>query len=521
MKKYKIKIIVTVMAVSVIALVALQIYWISSLIKIEEERFERTVNNLLLNVAAKLEKGEAAETVVKKITGGKDNVVVVVKSDTSQNFNFYSSDSLKPFQIKMRDSAHQLGFGYKVTYTEDSVKGKSHVEIFESTTSPSKTKTSNYLWLRKADTLALQRDQLVQNVVTELVNVNTKKEIEERLSVKELDKIIGDEFKNSGINTEYYFGVNKVESDSLTLIKPGANTTNLKKSNLRTLLFPAELFFNPNQLIIYFPNKKTYLLGSIGGMLALSIGLILIISFVFYSTLQMFMRQKKLTEIKNDLINNITHEFKTPISTISLACEALKEPDLIKEDSSVQRYTSIIKEENERLQLMVENLLTTAALEKESFHLSKEEVELDDIIQKSILKFEETIKQRNGKLEVTGTPSSIKLFGDKFHLINIFSNLIDNAIKYNESNPEIKIEIKKGIEAAFVTVSDNGIGIDKEHADKIFDTFYRIPTGNIQNVRGNGIGLSYAKKIIEAHDGSISVESVLGKGSRFKIKLSL
>ncbi len=131
MKKYKIKIIVTVMAVSVIALVALQIYWISSLIKIEEERFERTVNNLLLNVAAKLEKGEAAETVVKKITGGKDNVVVVVKSDTSQNFNFYSSDSLKPFQIKMRDSAHQLGFGYKVTYTEDSVKGKSHAAIWK------------------------------------------------------------------------------------------------------------------------------------------------------------------------------------------------------------------------------------------------------------------------------------------------------------------------------------------------------------------------------------------------------
>lgn len=519
MKKHKIKIIVAVMAVSVIALVALQIYWISNLIKIEEERFERTVNNSLLSVAEKLEKGEAAKSVVKKITGGKDNVLVFVKNDTSQNFNFHSTDSLKPFQIKVRDSAHKLGFGYKVTFTDDSVNGKSHVEIFESTTSPSKTKISNYLWLRNADTLTLQRDKLVQNVVTELVNVNTKKKIEDRLSVKELDKIIGHEFKNSGIDAEYYFGVNKIESDSLTLIKPGADIISLQNSSLRTLLFPAELFFNPNQLIVYFPNKKTYLLGSIGGMLALSIGLILVISFVFYNTLQMFMRQKKLTEIKNDLINNITHEFKTPISTISLACEALKEPDLTKEDSSVQRYTSIIKEENERLRLMVENLLNTAALEKESFHLSREEVELDDIIQKAILKFEETVKQKNGKLELSGIPSGIKLLGDKFHLINIFSNLIDNAVKYNECNPEIKIEIKKEIDAALVTVADNGIGIDKEHTNKIFDTFYRVPTGNIQNVRGNGIGLSYAKKIIEAHDGSISVKSQPGGGSVFVIKL--
>lgn len=521
MKKHKIKIIVAVMATSVTALIALQVYWISNLVKIEEERFERTVNNSLLNVTAKLEKGEAANAVVKKITGGKDDVVVVVKSGTPHNFNFHFADSLKPFQVKSRDSAHQLGFGYKVTYTDDTTKNKKHVEIFESSALPQKTKISNYVWSSQADTLMFQRNQLVQNVVTELVNVNTKKKIEDRLTVKQLDKMISEEFQNSGIDTKYFFAVNKIEGDSLTLIKPGADTISLKKSNFRTLLFPAELFFNPNQLIVYFPDQETYLLGSISGMLGLSIGLILIITAVFYNTLRMFVRQKKLTEIKNDLINNITHEFKTPISTISLACEALKEPDLMKESTSVNRYAAIIKEENERLRMMVENILNAAAMEKESFHLSKDEADIDDIIRKSVEKFEETIKQKNGGIDIIGIPSGIILNADKFHLINIISNLIDNAIKYNENNPEIKIVVRKEPGNAVIEISDNGIGIDKNHIEKIFGTFYRVPTGNIHNVRGNGIGLSYAKKIIEAHGGSISVKSQPGNGSLFEIKLKI
>lgn len=521
MKKHKLKIIVAVMSVSVISLIALQIYWISNLIKIEEERFERTVNNSLINITTKLEKNEAANAVVKKIAGGRNNVVVFVKGDTSYNYNVNYSDSLDPFHLKLMDSSYTNGFGYKVTYREDTLKNNKNVEILGRVTTIPKKRIQNYVWSTQTDTLMLNRNQLVQNVVTELVNVNAKKKIEDRLSVNQLDKIISDEFKNSGVDADYYFAVNKLDSDSLTLIKPGADTINLRNSNFRTLLYPAEMFFNPNQLIIYFPDQKTYLLGSIGGMLGLSIGLIVIITAVFYNTLQMFVRQKKITDIKNDLINNITHEFKTPISTISLACEALKEPDLVKEAGSVQKYTSIIKEENERLRLMVENLLNTAAFEKDSFHLSKSENDLDEIINKSVEKFEETLKQRNGKIEIEGIPSGIVLNSDKFHVINMISNLIDNAIKYNENNPEIKITVNKFSDKILISISDNGIGIDKEYANKIFDTFYRVPTGNIHNVRGNGIGLSYTKKIIEAHNGSVSVKSEPGKGSTFELTLPL
>ena len=225
------------------------------------------------------------------------------------------------------------------------------------------------------------------------------------------------------------------------------------------------------------------------------------------------------------MINNITHEFKTPISTISIACEALNEPGLTKDTASVGKYSSIIKEENERLRMMVENILASAAFEVSpqngngSLHLSKENISLDEIINKALGKFEEALKQKNGEILFEGIPSGIIINADKFHFTNIISNLIDNAIKYNEQKPEIKVSVFRDSDSAIINIRDNGIGIAKENLDKIFDTFYRVPTGNIHNVRGNGIGLSYVKKIVVEHGGSISVKSALGKGSTFEIKV--
>ena len=522
MKERKIKIIVAVMTLSVVCLIALQIYWINSMIKIEEERFERTVNIALLNTAAKLEKREAASAVIKKITGGKNNVVVYVKSDSISNNN-----GKLPYNIIRFDSSHGNNFGYRISYSTDSLPNKQKVEVFESHT-PLPPKTSlNYTWNVKADTMIFKRNQLVQNVVTELFTPDKERKIESRLSTKLLDSLLSNELKNSGINTDFYFAVDKTKNDSLTLIKEGADTARLLKSNLRTLLFPGEMFFNPNQLVVYFPNKGTYIFSSVAGMLVLSISLILIISGVFFKTVQMFIRQKKITEVKNDLINNITHEFKTPISTISIACEALNEPGLTKDTTSIGKYSSIIKEENERLRMMVENILATASFEVSSqngngsLHLSKENVSLDEIINKALGKFEEALKQKNGKISLEGIPSGITINADKFHFTNILSNLIDNAIKYNEREPEIKILAIRDSGSAIISISDNGTGIAKENLDKIFDTFYRVPTGNIHNVRGNGIGLSYVKKIVEEHDGNISVKSTIGKGSIFEIKIPI
>jgi two-component system phosphate regulon sensor histidine kinase PhoR len=233
----------------------------------------------------------------------------------------------------------------------------------------------------------------------------------------------------------------------------------------------------------------------------------------------MLIQQKKITEIKNDLINNITHEFKTPISTISLACEALNEPELVKNKSAVKRYSSMIREENNRLSIMVENLLTSAAIEKGDYNLNKIKADINQLINTVAETFDKTLKEIDGKLELSLSPNLPEITADIFHIKSIIGNLIDNAIKYSNKQPDIKIETLSAANGIIIKISDSGIGIESKYFKKIFDTFYRIPTGNIHNVKGYGIGLSYVKKMIEAHDGNISVENLQSTKQSKKVTL--
>jgi len=511
------------MTVAVIGLIAVQLYWISNLIKVERERFHRNVIHSLLSVVDKIEKEEAAKTLLLHIsTEGKKNTSLTgkKKGNTRESEVYIHDSSSKARVVKIfSDEAP-----YKFNPKNDFDSSKKGVQLRVFAFSPDRRTSivpQRYVWHADYDTIVKNKQALVQKVITEMIEVNSQKKIEDRVSINQLNNLLKDEFSSRGIDTNFYFGVNKTNKDSLALLKSGADTTELKKSRLRTLLFPAEMFLDRNELVVYFPDEQRQILSSIAGMLGLSVGLILVIVGMFFKTVQMFLKQKKITQVKNDLINNITHEFKTPISTISLACEALNEPILLSEKNSVNRYSKIIREENNRLKIMVETLLNTAAMEKSEFNLSKEEIDLPDLIISASSKYDEAIKQKEGKIifELNAVQSTIT--GDEFHLANIITNLIDNAIKYNERKPEITISTQNENKSIVVSVKDNGIGIPKEYLPKIFETFYRVSNGNIQNVRGNGIGLSYTKKIVEAHNGKISVSSDVGRGSEFRITLPL
>jgi len=516
MKERKLKIIIALMTISVIGLIAVQFYWMANIIKVEEDRFRRTVFHSLRKVSEEIEKKEAATTVVKKVSSGKGNVLFFVQ-DESKNKPIHL-DSLRKMSY-LRIDTNNHGFNYEVKYFSDNDTMVERLKAFSGGRNARYFIPPSSFDKSVKDTSIQKRHLLVQNVVTELMAINARKKIEERISADQLEKDLSTEFNGNGISSEFYFCVNRTNKDSLTLLKAGADTTELKKSIFKVNLFPDEIFFNPNQLIVYFPHQKRYILASVGGMLVLSVGLILVIVGVFYKTVEMFLGQKKITAVKNDLINNITHEFKTPISTISIACEALNEPGLLIEKNSVTRYSKIIKEENDRLKMMVDALLNTAALEKSEFNLTKEKIDLHELILFSVSKFENIINQKNGKINLELNASRAVIIGDKFHLTNIMNNLIDNAIKYNERPPEIKISTRDENKTIIITIKDNGIGISREHLVKIFETFYRISSGNIQNVRGNGIGLSYAKKIVETLGGDISVTSEVGVVSEFKIIL--
>ena len=223
--------------------------------------------------------------------------------------------------------------------------------------------------------------------------------------------------------------------------------------------------------------------------------------------------------MRSDFINNMTHEFKTPISTISLACEALKDKDIVKTESLFDNYIGIIGEENSRLKSMSEKILQTAIIEKGELRLRTEWVELDEVIRDAVKKIKMQVESKKGQILLDLNGADIKLRADKLHLTNVILNLIDNANKYNLEVPEILISTEEADLGANIYVQDNGIGISKVNQKKIFDKLYRVPTGNVHNFKGFGLGLNYVKAIVDKHEGRISVSSELNKGTTFKIFL--
>ena len=285
-----------------------------------------------------------------------------------------------------------------------------------------------------------------------------------------------------------------------------------------TILFPSNSLDENLTLYIQFPQQKSFLIMEMWGPLFVNL---LLVSLIIVSLMIMFktiLTQKKLSEMKTDFISNMTHEFKTPISTISLACEAMNDSDMIGEETtSIQPYVKMINDENKRLGILVERILQSASLEKKEIHLNKEEVILNELLENLVQKARFRIESSNGKIELSMPSEFIRVKCDRMHTTNAISNLIDNAIKYSTNSPDISIELSQKGKEVELRISDRGIGIKKEHINKIFNKLYRIPTGNIHNVKGFGLGLSYVKAIVEIHGWRIYVNSRPEQGSVFTL----
>jgi two-component system phosphate regulon sensor histidine kinase PhoR len=323
-----------------------------------------------------------------------------------------------------------------------------------------------------------------------------------------------------GIELIHGFGV--INKDKKTIIlSEGSDSTKVINSNYGVRLFPLDLAGKQNQLKIYFADTSAYILQNISWMLSLSALFLISIAAIFFFTIRMLLKQKKITEIKNDLINNITHEFKTPLSTISLAADALNDPSFRQNEGIIKKYTGMISSENKRLTSMVENLLNAASFETGTFKYSLEPISTHNLISEVIDQNKDFLNAHSAEIELVLKADQDRIIADVFHLSGVLKNLIENGVKYNENKPRLKIETENKNDSILISIEDNGIGISKEHQSKIFDTFYRVPTGNIHNVKGNGIGLSYVKKMIDVHNGEVFVKSKKGKGSTFFIKLPL
>ncbi|MCX6225181.1 MAG: HAMP domain-containing sensor histidine kinase [Bacteroidia bacterium] len=339
--------------------------------------------------------------------------------------------------------------------------------------------------------------------------------IEERLSYSTLDSLIREDFDEKGIALPFEFAV-RTGNVRYTLRSVNFNPM-VKFQMYKSLLFPHDVRTSPNFLYVYFPTRENYLFRSVGTMAGASLTLALIILIISSVAIYVIFRQKRLSEIKNDFVNNMTHELKTPISTISLASQMLTDKSLSNDSKNLEHISSLIQQESKRLGNQVEKVLQMSIFEEGKMSLKIQPLHFDNLVRQAVEKISLQIQKRNGFIELDLSSGEDPINGDETHLTNVVFNLIDNAMKYCQNDPAIKILTRSTSRNIQVKISDNGIGISKEYIKKIFDKFFRVPTGNVHDVKGFGLGLSYVKKVIEQHHGTISVASEPNSGTTFTL----
>lgn len=461
--------VIIFMTIALMGLMSIQVYWIRNAVAVKQANFVRSVEEAISNVVFKLEKIEMSERLKLQMERA----------------------SKMPSSFKALESVNK-----KQSINEISgLDTRSEFEKFVRNTS------------------------FTQSAIDQLLNPKNKRSIEDRINVKILDSLIYNELHRFGIDTQYEYGVLNIVSNTMVLQKTGAYPSELLRGNFNFALFPGDMQRKTDFLIMYFPNERRFLISQLWSLLVISAVLLLVIIISFYISVSTIFKQKKLSEMKNDFINNMTHEFKTPISTISLACEALKDKDILKTESLYNNYISIIDEENFRLKGMAEKILQTAILEKGELKLKEEWLDLNEMLNQAIKKIKLQVESKGGRIFKDFQIESLKLKADKMHLTNVILNLLDNANKYNLEKPEILISLLEIETGAIIRIQDNGIGISKADQKKIFDKLYRVPTGNVHNFKGFGLGLNYVKAIIDKHHGKIGVSSELTEGTTFEIFL--
>jgi len=330
-----------------------------------------------------------------------------------------------------------------------------------------------------------------------------------------LEHLLKEEFKKSNINTDFEYGIYDCETDKIVFGAHINSDYEVEEVHQSIVLPTTDKFLN--YFGVKFPNQKSYLTSKLDFWIVSSIITMLVMAFFAYAMF-VILKQKRLSGVQRDFINNMTHEFQTPISTIKIATDVLAQSKILEQPERFKKYVQIIKQENNRLKNQVESVLATARIGKGQIELDIKLQELHEIIGE----VSDSVKaelEENFTLDLNATKTTIN--ADRMHLMNVIRNLVDNAIKYSGKPPKIKVSTRNENNLLIVSILDKGIGIPKDALPKIFNKFYRVPTGNLHNVRGFGLGLNYVKEIINLHKWKIIVNSEVGVGSVFEINIPL
>ena len=504
MSRKSLYIIVTLMSFALVGLIYFQFYWITSLMTENEERFKKDVVAALKTVSSRLERKETFALLNQRLNYLPTPYFSRVASGGA-TFQFEVKDSLSVIQ--------DFSFYMDVNSTGSYVLEPSTGRPSENTpTRPGFRSNVSEQDLQKVS----YKSDLMFSVLQEMVLAEHP--IRSRVSTRHLDSLLTDELLSLGIDIDFNYGILTPYEGQFVYVKT-PDDKGLIQSEFKAKLFPNDLVGGNEVLVIDFPGKREFLLGKIWVTSTSSGILLLVIMFCFGYSIHTILKQKRLSEIKNDFVNNMTHELKTPIATVGLAIEALRDKSLQTRPDRREKYLSIIGEENNRLGQHVEKVLQMAGIERRDLKMKEEVLHLHELILAAVDKINLQIDQRQGKIRTILNANDDMVKGDSVHFLNVVLNLLENAIKYSEEAPDIVLRTEKSGTNIVMSVQDHGIGMTKETLKQIFQKFYRVPTGNVHNVKGFGLGLAYVKQVVEQHRGRISVESDLGKGSKFFIFL--
>lgn len=501
--------LIVVMILVLSGLILVQTKLIKTASDIREDQFNQLVKNALLRVAGQLDNYETAVARQSALTNQLQSGIF-----SSEKFNVFPknrvANSSISFGMKFSEDGQFTGFQEEVQLNiGDSgvVSGSGKFYGIESLVD-----------FRKEQQLAREKFLKDLNWYQNYKVFLEERPIQERIDPVFLKEVLALAILETGIELDYKYAI---KNSNL-----GKDKTIFGDSDFdpgKRKVFPQPLFQNdlngakPNYLYVYFPKRKGYILKETGITIIPTVILTAFLIAIFVYTILVIFRQKKLSMIKNDFINNMTHELKTPISTISLASQMLEDGSIVNTPQTIEQISRVISQETKRLSYQVEKVLQMAVFNEGKLKFKFKDFDVNKMIDTVSANFELRVKNKNGILITEKLAGNGIINGDEVHITNVIFNLLDNAVKYSNDAPEIKITTQNIDQQVVISVQDKGIGIAKEHHAEIFDRFYRVPTGNIHNVKGFGLGLSYVKKIVDSHNAKIKVESALNKGTKFTI----
>ena len=528
MNKRLFVLLVILMSLSLIGIISVQLYWIKRSVEDKEEQFSNVVSEVLNRVTDNVETREInsfserflrAKDSLGEFKGSQlSNILFSYRDSNSNEVTFYSHGILEEnynIATTFFDNTDISEIPDSTTITNITSRRTTAIYKEEYGLDGRSYKLNPIQKLEKVGGLSAIDKAAFDDVFREYAR---RMPIQNRISKKELELILDQELANNGLDLEYEYGIysrglpTKVKSRRFKFADAQLYQAPIFKSSEGKSDF---------SLLLSFPKKKKFLLQSVVGMAFLSLLFTLIIVVAYSSAIYQLIKQKQISEIKSDFINNMTHEFKTPIATINLAVEAIKNPMVISDEEKVQRYLGMIRDENKRMNAQVENVLRISRLEKNQLDINKDRVNMHDLVKKAISHIELIVADRGGYVNAHFEAERDEVLANDVHFGNVLVNILDNAVKYSPESPKIDVYTSMVKNYIVIRIQDQGAGMSKAVLKKVFEKFYREHTGDIHNVKGHGLGLAYVKKIVEDHQGEVYAESEKGKGSTFYIKLPL